>query len=814
MAGTTSTVDTIRRQRRHAIGAHPLLTGIDFIETRHTGDGCIDIVLNFVPADDSVPHKDPVPQGIEPRHVRIVDTATGEDSGLTPVRVSRPPAGRAGSVVVTARLPHGSNPADAHVTHALHLVGVPNVDSFFASATFSTGSRDELDYIGPDRPPMPVLEQIPQPHIDYLAKDYNSFRTLILDRLSQLVPDWTERNASDIGIALVEILAYAGDYLSYYQDAVGTEAYLETARRRVSVRRLARLLGYFVSDGCNARAWVHFQVANDTGTAPVILPEKLRLLTRLSGRDQAQLQDDEFENSDSLGLEVFETMLPVRLYAEHNEMRLYSWGGEDFVIEPGTTEATLSGHLANLAAGDVVIFDEALAENSDSCSPVDWAAVHIARLLEVELATDPLNGRPVTNIKWGASEAMQERIYVSCSNLESQSLVLRGNNVLADHGKTLPEETLPPVSQSSRYRPPLLASGLTFSESYDRAAMSLLPAGNALQQNPAKAVPAISLHSRQTGGIEARWTPRADLLNSGPYARDFKVETETDETAFLLFGDDLLGRMPDPGTQFTARYRVGNGPRGNVAQGAIRHFFDPDRAIDPTRIACVRNPMPAQGGTNPETIDHVRMYAPQILNLQQRCVTAEDYAAMARCYPGVRQAVARMRWTGSWQTVYLYVVRHDDSALDASFTGGLQAFIDRFRLTGFDVQIREPHYVQPDIEIEVRIVPGYVRSSVLQQLDAVFGTGSLPDGTPGFFAPDNFTFGQSLYLSQVIAGTLGVPGVAQARALRFDRQSLRAAPNVVRQVIAVSPLEIVRTGYGAASARSAAVRFRAAGETP
>ena len=40
------------------------------------------------------------------------------------------------------------------------------------------------------------------------------------------MPDWRERHVPDIGIALVELLAYVGDHLSYYQDAVATEAYL------------------------------------------------------------------------------------------------------------------------------------------------------------------------------------------------------------------------------------------------------------------------------------------------------------------------------------------------------------------------------------------------------------------------------------------------------------------------------------------------------------------------------------------------------------------------------------------------------------
>src|SRR5262249_52370510 len=85
--------------------------------------------------------------------------------------------------------------------------------------------------------PAPAL-----PDINYLAKDYPSFRQLFFDRMAITVPGWQERHVPDIGVALVEVMAYVADHLSYYQDAVATEAYLATARRRISVRRHARLV--------------------------------------------------------------------------------------------------------------------------------------------------------------------------------------------------------------------------------------------------------------------------------------------------------------------------------------------------------------------------------------------------------------------------------------------------------------------------------------------------------------------------------------------------------------------------------------------
>ena len=64
---------------------------------------------------------------------------------------------------------------------------------------------------------------------------------------------------ADLGVVLAELIATVGDHLSYQQDAVATEAYLDTARSRVSLRRHALLVDYRVHDGCNARTWIRLQ---------------------------------------------------------------------------------------------------------------------------------------------------------------------------------------------------------------------------------------------------------------------------------------------------------------------------------------------------------------------------------------------------------------------------------------------------------------------------------------------------------------------------------------------------------------------------
>ena len=178
------------------------------------------------------------------------------------------------------------------------------------------------------------------PTIDYLAKDFQGFRRIMLERMALLAPGWTERNAADVGVTLVELMAYIGDELSYRQDAVATEAYLGTARSRISLRRLARLVDYRMHDGCNARAWVQVRVH-----APaVILPQGTTLLSKVPGLPPLIAPDspDHHTARDAHPV-VFETVEEAVLDQDLNEMRLWTWGDLDCCLPAGATTPRCAG---------------------------------------------------------------------------------------------------------------------------------------------------------------------------------------------------------------------------------------------------------------------------------------------------------------------------------------------------------------------------------------------------------------------------------------------------------------------------------------
>ncbi|MFD6934633.1 baseplate J/gp47 family protein [Streptomyces goshikiensis] len=114
--------------------------------------------------------------------------------------------------------------------------------------------------------------------IDYTSKDFEGFREAMLSHASRVYPEWTGRNTADFGVLLVNLFAYMGDILSYYQDAAAREAFLETATQRTSVLSHARMLGYTPAPAAAATGSVTF-ATDPTQTASVFLPAGTQVTT-------------------------------------------------------------------------------------------------------------------------------------------------------------------------------------------------------------------------------------------------------------------------------------------------------------------------------------------------------------------------------------------------------------------------------------------------------------------------------------------------------------------------------------------------------
>ncbi len=801
-------------RRRQAVAAHPTLNGIDYLE-----------VLDQESPEATLRQRTllvrllkPVPAGLTRHNVQISGGVR-----VTPVTVEWVGTAAAAADLFTQGLITAAErdfflaqPAADHLllvrtnaagdfsTYYLRLVASltdeqppAGFDLILVEVAFSFKVECPSDFdCAPDDtcPPEPPSA----PAINYLAKDYASFRQLLLDRLAIIMPDWQERNAADLQIALVELLAYAGDHLSYFQDAVATEAYLGTARRRVSVRRHARLLNYAMHDGCNARTWVQLEVG--TGADGALLPARdpiTNLPTRFLSRIPQPLAIPETELGEVLSqhpAEIFELTHDLSLRAAHNRISLYTWGDEACCLPAGATRATLRDSADPAAAlqlqvGDVLILEEVLSPVTGLAADADPTHRWAVRLTEVTPGQDTLFEQPVVAIAWGLDDALPFPLCLSTvldGQLVEDVSLARGNVALADHGRTLSGEELPLPAGHRRYRPVLQQTGITFQTPLDLTR----PAALTLVQDPRAALPAVSLD-----GDGNLWNPQRDLLASDRFATEFVVETESDGYAQLRFGDgQLFGAAPPTTTPLQVTYRIGNGRRGNLGADALGHIV-----AGVSGVTRVRNPLPAAGGVDPETLQEVRQYAPQAFRRQERAVTEADYAAIAERHSEVQKAAATRRWTGSWHTMFVTVDRRGGLPVDVAFEEELRLFMEPYRLAGHDLEIDGPRFVALDIAMTVCVAEGYFRSQVLQALLTLFSSGLLPDGRPGTFHPDNFTFGQPVYLSPIIAAAMSVPGVlwvdmddSPGQPNRFQRWGEASRGERAAGVMEMDRLEIAR----------------------
>lgn len=716
------------------------------------------------------------------------------------------------------------------------------------------------------------------PTIDYLAKDYQGFRRVMLERMSLLAPEWTERNPADVGVALVEMLAYVADELSYRQDAVATEAYLDTARSRISLRRHARLVDYRMHDGCNARAWVQVQVGEPT----VPLAKGTPLYTEVPDLAPSFAPfSPEDEKAKATRPVVFETVDDEVLHQNLNEMRFWTWGELGCCLPRGATSATLRGHHPDLRAGDVLILAENVSPTTGEKADADPGRRWPVRLVAVSSTEDPSGLlfpggiKAVTDMRWSEEDATPFPLCLNVEKGELETAVAWGNIVLADQGQTLKDEDLGEVPDSrmvrvsrqpdcpdaapgevpTRFRPvldrgpatrtvvrpatvlweaeltPLVSTDLTTQDfgpgldaQFTAHAVSLAPstvvrgsdprwsvadsshvyqlrksapamievyadAGPAAvvqQADLRSALPALTAKGTTPAGTQT-WHPVPDLLASPRTARELAVETEHDGTATLRFGDGTHGVRPAEGTAFTATYRVGNGVAGNVGREAITHAVTTQSGIE-----AVSNPLQAFGGVEPETAEEVRRDAPQAFSVQERAVTAPDYAEVTERNGQVQRAAATFRWTGSWHTVFVTADGLGGKPVDAPFERGVRSWLERFRMAGYDLEVDAPTFVPLEIALHVCVSPGHFRPAVGEDVHEVLSDGTLPQGRRGLFHPDSLTFGQPVYLSSVLAAIHSVPGVQSVTVKKFQRQRRPETNGIEPGVLPMGRLEIAR----------------------
>jgi len=666
-----------------------------------------------------------------------------------------------------------------------------------------------------------------EPLIDYLARDYDSFKHVLINAMRHRVPGWAPTSEADLDQVLIDLLAAEGDELCDFQDRVANEAYLGSARKRVSIARHARLMDYHLHQGNQAST----TLAATVNIPSVVIPADFGAWT---GR--------RWQSPDAV---IFKTSQPTHCLAMLNELSLYTWGLVVTALEAGSTEADIAlpaplnptveadaDALADIfRSGDfpALLIEQKLNPETGGESGRDKSARQIVRVLDgdpaAETVFDPLAGNWLVRVHWRVEDALRRR-YCFLTACTGQPVT---EGVSAFHGNLLQ------VTQGRPYQAIFRAPGehlagpddslfLQTSEAYfektlhwgvlctlpeNPLAYRITPPGG---ERPPRTTLRVFVD-----GTGEEWQEQTDLIESESDDRHFIVETDEPGVSRVRFGNGVNGAAWDTDEAIRCVYQVGGGTTGNVGPDAVTGF---DNVAFPA-VSALWNPLDVTDGRDPEPAKDALRRIPEAYRARQlRAVTLKDYEDRAKELPEVSHAFARYAWTGSWRTVRVLIDPVGTDTLTEELREELAGYLDAVRLIGEDLEIRGAQFVSLDIHVTVCADPGYWPEDLANVLEAEFSDSYTPDGRRGFFHPDEWTFGQPLYASQIQGRALAVEGVERVLKVSIRRWDGVIGPNsgvvviqpedlldAVVDKIEVQPFEVIRVANDPSQMEKGRIRF-------
>ncbi|MBR0774296.1 putative baseplate assembly protein [Bradyrhizobium diazoefficiens] len=315
------------------------------------------------------------------------------------------------------------------------------------------------------------------------------------------------------------------------------------------------------------------------------------------------------------------------------------------------------------------------------------------------------------------------------------SVVVHGNVVPASHGETVTQ---------------ILGSG-DAAQPFQQFELKQLPLTYRAAANESGAASELTL---RVGEIQ--WHERTTLYGAAATDRVFSLDVDEQGRNLAKFGDGASGaRLPSGLTNVRATYRKGIGIAGNVRAETLSQLLS-----RPLGLKGVSNPIPAEGGNDPEPANAARRSIPLGARTLGRVVSVLDYEDFARAFTGIAKAQAQVLQLPRDKTIAITIAGPPGSPVNSAspvWTNLLAAL-----KAGGD-----PHVAvallpyQPStfrIGLKVKRDPDFDAKAVLSAVEAALRA---------HFAFDARELGQPVQQSDVIAAAQSVPGVIAVDLVRL-----------------------------------------------
>ena len=150
----------------------------------------------------------------------------------------------------------------------------------------------------------------------------------------------------------------------------------------------------------------------------------------------------------------------------------------------------------------------------------------------------------------------------------------------------------------------------------------------------------VTVRSSEFSTAATKYSLQDSLFEINPESKVYYLQEISDERYELIFGDGVFGQALEEGAYITANYIVTNGDAANGVSG-----FNFAGRLTYTRngvefnvtsgVSLLTPSIIASGGSNIETVESIKKFAPRIYAAQNRALTSNDYETIipSKIYP-------------------------------------------------------------------------------------------------------------------------------------------------------------------------------------
>jgi len=505
------------------------------------------------------------------------------------------------------------------------------------------------------------------PVISFVERDFQSVRTALLNWIKiRFEKDWKEFVDTSVGMAVVDVVAWAHAQRAFYYDMQALNCYLESATLPEAIIAVAKQLGY------RRRLTTSASVPITLYPSP---PQTAPITVR---------QGEKLQLEDNLTFEA----------------------ASDYVIPAG------SAVFPNAASTEIITFvqGETLSEEFVS----DGSALQYFQLSHTTILQDSIRIE-ILDVVWEETESLLviegsghgRDTYLS-SGLDNQRYQLSLLNVLIEPSD---EDVIVVMVSGELWKLVVEFTGAPkeFRATKNQDGETFVHFGASVE-----------------GAAPVQDSVIDVLYQITATQRRFVANYAADGTAVIRFGDGADGQIPPDGAVIAAYYRVSGGVVGNVRRGGIDVVVKGYLPSGNTVNVRAYNNEAGSGGEPEESLDSIKRMAPRFAKTNNKAVTQEHFTTLAMSYRDAIYgapsfAIARLKQRVPELNMVQIVLWSRDAqgritTASSPLKQGVKSYLDSRRTICTYLEIIDGDVLYFDIDAEVYLKPGRTVSSVLEKV--------------------------------------------------------------------------------------------------